>query len=212
MSPSRSTKESQYSIDGDIISRDNLEAKLEEAMAKQEDKVLYVKVDKDVPTGQTVEIIGMAKKKIGKSCWAQTRKTRRNLLRPWHSLRTSPPPSDGLIETTGCAQPRLPHFFFGILVWCSFLAIEQSEVTKAADEVEYVSVGMADQSEDEEAGGNPKTTESKNQEGAQSEEKFEAETTPSDKLEEKVETQCKRTNVSTEETVEERSQSQSACI
>ena len=74
--------------------------------------------------------------------------------------------------------------FFGILVWCSFLAIEQSEVTKAADEVEYVSVGMADQSEDEEAGGNPDTTESENQEGAQSEEKFE-ETTPSDKPEEK---------------------------
>ena len=74
--------------------------------------------------------------------------------------------------------------FFGILVWCSFLAIEQAEVTKATVEVEYVSVGMADQSEDEEAGGNPKTTESENQEGAQSEEKFE-ETTTSDKAEEK---------------------------
>ena len=57
------TKESQYFIGEDIISRDNMKAKLEEAMAKQEDKVLYLKVDKDVPTGQTVEIIGMAKKK-----------------------------------------------------------------------------------------------------------------------------------------------------
>ena len=56
-------EESQYSIDEDIISRDNMKAKLEEAMAKQEDKVLYVKVDKNVPTGQTVEIIGIAKKK-----------------------------------------------------------------------------------------------------------------------------------------------------
>ena len=57
------TKESQYSIDGDIISQDDLEAKLEEAMAKQEDKVLFLKVDTNVPTGETVKIIGMAKKK-----------------------------------------------------------------------------------------------------------------------------------------------------
>ena len=57
------TKESQYFIGEDIISRDNMKAKLEEAIAKQEDKVLYLKVNKDVPTGQTVEIIGMAKEK-----------------------------------------------------------------------------------------------------------------------------------------------------
>ena len=30
-------------------------------MGKQAEKVLYLQVDKNVPTGQTVELIGMAK-------------------------------------------------------------------------------------------------------------------------------------------------------
>jgi len=52
-----------YHLNGDSrpMSRDILESKLKIEMAKQDEKVVYLQVDKSVPTGQTVEIIGLAK-------------------------------------------------------------------------------------------------------------------------------------------------------
>ena len=43
------------------FSRAELEPKLKLELDKQSEKVLYLQVDKSVPTGQTVELIGMAK-------------------------------------------------------------------------------------------------------------------------------------------------------
>jgi len=52
-----------YHLNGDSrpMSREDLEPKLRLEMAKQEEKVVYLQVDQSVPTGQTVEIIGLAK-------------------------------------------------------------------------------------------------------------------------------------------------------
>ena len=52
-----------YHLNGDSrpMSRDILESKLKIEMAKQDEKVVYLQVDQSVPTGQTVEIIGLAK-------------------------------------------------------------------------------------------------------------------------------------------------------
>ncbi|MEZ7878039.1 MAG: biopolymer transporter ExbD [Flavobacteriales bacterium] len=52
-----------YHLNGDTrpMSREDLEPKLRLEMAKQDEKVVYLQVDKSVPTGQTVEIIGLAK-------------------------------------------------------------------------------------------------------------------------------------------------------
>ncbi len=52
-----------YHLNGEVrpISRTDLEPKLKLEMDKQAEKVLYLQVDKNVPTGQTVELIGMAK-------------------------------------------------------------------------------------------------------------------------------------------------------
>ncbi len=52
-----------YHLNGEVrpIAREDLEPKLTLEMAKQNEKVLYLQVDKNVPTGQTVELIGMAK-------------------------------------------------------------------------------------------------------------------------------------------------------
>ena len=52
-----------YHLNGDSrpMSREDLEPKLRLEMAKQDEKVVYLQVDKSVPTGQTVEIIGLAK-------------------------------------------------------------------------------------------------------------------------------------------------------
>jgi biopolymer transport protein ExbD len=43
------------------INRSDLEPKLRAEMEKQNDKILYLQVDQAVPTGQTVELIGLAK-------------------------------------------------------------------------------------------------------------------------------------------------------
>ena len=56
-------KDSQYFIDQDPMTRDQLEPELIDRMAQQKDKVLYLAVAKNVPTGKTVEIIGLAKAK-----------------------------------------------------------------------------------------------------------------------------------------------------
>ena len=52
-----------YHLNGDSrpMSRKDLEPKLRLEMAKQDEKVVYLQVDQSVPTGQTVEIIGLAK-------------------------------------------------------------------------------------------------------------------------------------------------------
>lgn len=52
-----------YHLNGesDPMSREVLESKLIIEMAKQDEKVVYLQVDQSVPTGQTVEIIGLAK-------------------------------------------------------------------------------------------------------------------------------------------------------
>jgi len=52
-----------YHLNGDSrpMSREDLEPKLRLEMAKQDEKVVYLQVDKSVPTGQTVEIICLAK-------------------------------------------------------------------------------------------------------------------------------------------------------
>ena len=43
------------------INRTDLEPKLQAEMDKQNEKILYLQVDQAVPTGQTVELIGLAK-------------------------------------------------------------------------------------------------------------------------------------------------------
>jgi len=52
-----------YHLNGDSrpMNREDLEPKLRAEMAKQDEKVVYLQVDQSVPTGQTVEIIGLAK-------------------------------------------------------------------------------------------------------------------------------------------------------
>ena len=65
--PSRLTVSIQadgsYHLNGEVrpISREDLEPKLKLEMDKQTEKVVYLQVDKSVPTGQTVDLIGMAK-------------------------------------------------------------------------------------------------------------------------------------------------------
>ena len=57
-----------YHLNGDSrpMSREVLEDKLTIEMAKQDEKVVYLQVDTSVPTGQTVEISGLAKAKSWK--------------------------------------------------------------------------------------------------------------------------------------------------
>ena len=52
-----------YHLNGEVrpIAKEDLEPKLRLEMDKQTEKVIYLQVDKNVPTGQTVELIGMAK-------------------------------------------------------------------------------------------------------------------------------------------------------
>lgn len=52
-----------YHLNGDSrpMNREDLEPKLRAEMAKLDEKVVYLQVDQSVPTGQTVELIGLAK-------------------------------------------------------------------------------------------------------------------------------------------------------
>jgi biopolymer transport protein ExbD len=54
-----------YHLNGEVrpIPREDLEPKLTLEMENQAEKVLYLQVDRNVPTGQTVELIGLAKSK-----------------------------------------------------------------------------------------------------------------------------------------------------
>ncbi|NQX92004.1 MAG: biopolymer transporter ExbD [Flavobacteriales bacterium] len=51
----------KYSLDGVVIAKEDIESKLQVIMNSREDKTLYLVVDRNVPTGATVEMIGMAK-------------------------------------------------------------------------------------------------------------------------------------------------------
>jgi biopolymer transport protein ExbD len=50
-----------YYINGGAVAKDDIEGLLDLRMADMTEKVLYLEVDKEVPTGATVEMIGMAK-------------------------------------------------------------------------------------------------------------------------------------------------------
>ena len=56
------TAEGTYHLNGGgSIPQSDLETKLKIEMDKQDEKVIYLQADANVPTGQTVEIIGLAK-------------------------------------------------------------------------------------------------------------------------------------------------------
>ena len=56
------TAEGTYHLNGGgAIPQTDLETKLKLEMDKQSEKVIYLQADANVPTGQTVEIIGLAK-------------------------------------------------------------------------------------------------------------------------------------------------------
>ncbi|MGB0424880.1 MAG: ExbD/TolR family protein [Flavobacteriales bacterium] len=52
-----------YSLDNTAIAKEDVGPKLKSEMLKlnEKDRILYLVVDKNVPTGETVEMIGMAK-------------------------------------------------------------------------------------------------------------------------------------------------------
>lgn len=50
-----------YYVNGGAVAKNDLETLLEVKMEDMADKVLYLQVDQEVPTGATVEVIGMAK-------------------------------------------------------------------------------------------------------------------------------------------------------
>lgn len=50
-----------YSINGGQIARGDLESILAQRLAGDADPIVYLQVDRAVPTGQTVEVIGLAK-------------------------------------------------------------------------------------------------------------------------------------------------------
>ena len=56
-------KEIIISNGGGAIPHSDLERKIELEMEKQAEKVIYLQADAEVPTGQTVEIIGLTHRK-----------------------------------------------------------------------------------------------------------------------------------------------------
>jgi len=69
-------KDLKYYINDDMVPQDDLELRLKAIMeTKQEDdRSLLLNIDKDVPTGNTVEMIGMAKVNDWKVVIASTKK------------------------------------------------------------------------------------------------------------------------------------------
>ena len=55
------TKDQVYLVDKGRVEKGDLESILKVRMDNMTEKTLYLEVDKDVPTGATVEVIGMAK-------------------------------------------------------------------------------------------------------------------------------------------------------
>ena len=54
------TKDLQYAINSDFIAYENLEGRLQQVLAKESEPTLILRVDKDVPTGETVKIMDIA--------------------------------------------------------------------------------------------------------------------------------------------------------
>ena len=55
------TDEEEYFVNGEGVDKELVEGKLKQVLFNQEKKVVYLQIDKTVPTGSTVELIGMAK-------------------------------------------------------------------------------------------------------------------------------------------------------
>ena len=69
------TADGSYHINGGgAIAQSEIESRLEILMQKQDEKVIYLQADANVPTGQTVEIIGLAKSKQWKVMLGSTPK------------------------------------------------------------------------------------------------------------------------------------------
>ena len=69
------TADGSYHINGGgAIAQSEIESRLEILMNKQDEKVIYLQADANVPTGQTVEIIGLAKSKQWKVMLGSTPK------------------------------------------------------------------------------------------------------------------------------------------
>ena len=55
------TDEGEYFVNGEGVDKELVEGKLKQVLFNQDKKVVYLQIDKTVPTGSTVELIGMAK-------------------------------------------------------------------------------------------------------------------------------------------------------
>lgn len=54
------TKDLQYAINSDVVTLESLESQLQSALANQTEPTIILRVDKDVPTGETVRIMDIA--------------------------------------------------------------------------------------------------------------------------------------------------------
>ena len=55
------TKDGKYHVNGAEVNKEDVKDELSQALLNQEKKVVYLQIDESVPTGSTVELIGMAK-------------------------------------------------------------------------------------------------------------------------------------------------------
>lgn len=53
-------KDLQYAINSDIVTSETLESQLKNVLAKQSEPTIILRVDKDVPTGETVKVMDIA--------------------------------------------------------------------------------------------------------------------------------------------------------
>ncbi|MAO46050.1 MAG: biopolymer transporter ExbD [Crocinitomicaceae bacterium] len=55
------TKDGKYHVNSKEVNKEDVKYELSKALLNQEKKVVYLQIDEAVPTGSTVELIGMAK-------------------------------------------------------------------------------------------------------------------------------------------------------
>jgi biopolymer transport protein ExbD len=67
-------KELNYYIDKSAVNKDDIELRLRAILDEKPDKAIMLNIDKDVPTGETVEMIGLAKVNQWKVVIASQRK------------------------------------------------------------------------------------------------------------------------------------------
>jgi biopolymer transport protein ExbD len=67
-------KSMNYYIDNGLVSKDEIELRLRALLDGKDDKTIMLNVDRDVPTGETVELIGLAKVNQWKVVIASDRK------------------------------------------------------------------------------------------------------------------------------------------